>query len=489
MWKFKRQAVSRSFISASLSSVIFVSGCGQQETNSQAKANISETTEQRIERNLTATNGTPASFAVCPSSVYDTIAPIKDLNPPAKAGEPEMTVEGVQAYMDTNNITTIEQLLNALPDRYRNNFSLVEVTRATGESNVKFPRIVLFGSDGRFMMNVGTKADDPKYNLLDVAELHEDTGKWEFSVFNFEGETPTLTRNDPSCIECHGDANSRPVWGTNLLWPGVFGDNIAKGPQGEALDTKHAERMNEIIDGQGGSPRFDFLHWGPERPRRGGKRKIANHILGVDLFLSNMAMGSATSRGTFVRLSQNFPEKYKALREELLFAYYLKKGNAYITDKEEAVITSLNKKLDISSYDLDTLLATLGLDTSEAFSVSTLAHKEEPIIKWSMGRGDLHDMLMLQILDDWRQDNPEIDKMLKERVIENAIFGCPDTANSIADVIDYKMLHLFYLKGDAKYEVHKRFYPLDLEDIYGRVFIPISHKMIAYLRDNISEEI
>ena len=462
-------------------------GCDPSKQHQPKSDSATLTSQEQIFNKIHATGGTPAKFAVCPQTPYDTIVPIESFKPAAQPGFPEMTVVGIQNFMEEHQITTIEELLNRLPDSYRNNFSLVEHTRATGQSNVQFPRIVLFGPDGRFLLNIGTKADDPKYNLLDVGELHDDTGQWEFSVFDFNGPKPTLSRNDASCVECHGDKNSRPVWGTNLLWTGVFGDNIAPGPQGEAMDTKHAVRMNEIIDGQGNSPRFDFLLWNEERPRRGGKRKLANHILGVDLFLSNIAMGSATARGAFTRLSRFYPEKYQDHREDLVFAYYLKKGNAYISEQEQAHIELVKQTLGIEQYDLDSLLLAMGLDTKEAFSVSTLHALESPITKWSMGRGDLHDMLMLQVLDDLRWNNPTVDTIVSDRVIENAIFGCPDTASSIAEVIDYKMLHLFYLQGQAKYDVHRVFYPLDVEDIYSRVFIPVSHHLIGYLRERMKE--
>jgi hypothetical protein len=434
----------------------------------------------------THTGGVPSTFGLCPSSALDTIVPINSLNPPPKPNQPLMTIGGVDEFIQQQKITTIEQLLASFPDHYRNNFSLVETTRATGQSSLAYPRIVLFGSDGRFLLNVGSKADDPKYNLLDVAELHEDTGKWEFSVFDFSKEKPTLIRHDPSCYECHGDKNSRPVWGTVLEWTGVFGDNIAPGPQGEALDGKHLERMNEIKSGKGNSPRFDFLVWGDEKLFRGAKRKIANHVFGAELLVSNNAMGSATSRGTYLRLSKNSPKQYKALREELLLAYYLKKGNAYLDKKQLKAFEKIKKRYKLKDYDLDSLLAFLGLETKEAFSLATNSSKEPANANWGMGKGDLYDMLMLQVLDDLKNDNREIAKILKNREIAEGVLDCPTTAPTIAEVVDFKMLHLFHLKGDARYQVNKVFYPLDIEDIYDRVFIPVSSQIIPYLKKHIA---
>ncbi len=441
---------------------------------------------EQINTKLSHSGGVATKLGVCPSSAMDTIVPIDSVRSVNRADQPLMTVEGVNTFIQQHNITSIDQLLAHFPDHYRNNFSLVEKTRATGQSNLAFPRIVLFGSDGHFLLNVGSKADDPKYNLLDVAEMHEDTGKWEFSVFDFSGEQPRLIRHDPTCNECHGNRNSRPVWGTVLEWNGVFGDNIAPGPQGEALDSRHMERMNEIIAGKGNSPRFDFLVWSDEPLHRGGKRKIANHAFGAELLLSNIAMGSATARASYVRLTQIKPEKYKSLREELLLAYYLKKGNAFLDAKQTSAFQKINKKLAIENSDLDSLLNALGLDTQEGFSLATLFSKETPNTNWSMGKGDLYDMLMLQILDNLRKDNKAIAKMLNDRKVSEGVLDCPNTTSNIADVIDIKMLHLFYLQGAARYEVNKKFYLLDGEDIYDRVFIPISSQLIPYLKSHVS---
>ncbi|GLS25739.1 hypothetical protein GCM10007877_14530 [Marinibactrum halimedae] len=493
------------------------------------------------EKKITATGGIEHNFSQCAQSPLDTVVAIDYLDPmlDARAASRakvesapyiEMTIEGIQAFIEENNITAIEDLLTHFPIHYRTNFSLVEHTRATGESNLEFPRIVVFGADGRFLLNIGTKPDDPMYNKLDVAQLHTDTGQWEFSVFDFDPPSPTLTRNDPSCAECHGTHNARPIWGTNAQWIGVFGDNIARGPQAEALHETHLEKMLSIIEGEGGSPRFEFLKWDDQPLIRGGKRRLANHAFGAELLLSNLAMGSATSLGSYLRLKQHAPEQYQALREELLLAYYLKKGNAFLSESEKAVFEALVSTLDSSiqafslpevhpyqeghpnfekvnkpiflekisfSYSasiqkdktLDKLLTGLGVNPAEAFSLATLSTREKPSTHWSMGAGDLYDMLMLQVLDDLRRDNPEVDQILRRRVVEEAIFNCPMTASNISEVVDYKMMHLFYLSGKSRYDVHEVFYPLDVEDIYDRVFMPVAHDLIGYLKSSSSTEI
>ena len=188
--------------------------------------------------NYISSGGIQGDRILCATAANDVIVPLDSLDSPPKAGEPLMTVEGIEQFINENQIDSVTEVLNALPIHYRTNFSLIEKSKGSSLSSLEYPRMVLFGSDGRVLLNFGTDKKDPSYKTLNVAELHEDTGRWEFSVFDFKNDKVKLQRNPNSCKSCHGNI-LRPIWGTNLDWAGAFGDNVAAGPQGEALDTKH----------------------------------------------------------------------------------------------------------------------------------------------------------------------------------------------------------------------------------------------------------
>ena len=439
-----------------------------------------------LSNHIISSGGVAGNRGICPTTPWDTIVPLEALAPKPDPGEPLMTIEGIDQFIKANNITSIVGLLNHLPAHYRNNFSLVETTRATGQSSLTYPRIILFGSDGRFLANVGTKPDDPNFNLLDVAQLHHDTGEWEFSVFDFNQKTPRLSRNPDTCRECHGRQNMRPVWGTNLDWPGVFGDNIAAGLNGEALDDRHAEAMNAIMAGEGLSDRFEFLHWHPKKLRRGSFRRIANHVQGGELLLSNIAIGSAVARGAFIRIKHTYPKRYQLLREALLLSGYEKVQNTQFSSRDSAAISQTIKPFQRHGSDIDAILAVLGLDTKEAFSLSTLAERESPNTDWKMGSGDLYEQVLLQVLDDLARSDKTLSDMLANITPTSEIFNCPGLAKSVLDIIHYKMLHLYYLQGRARYEVNRVYYAADAEDIYTNVFAAASVDLIPYLRKKIN---
>ncbi|GAA4278078.1 hypothetical protein [Aquimarina mytili] len=462
-----------------ISGLTFIIVLSCNSVTNEKKQSIVQSSDKYV-----STGGKRNGKLLCPNTVNDVIVTLNSLDSQAKPGDPEMTIKGILEFIQKNKINTIPELLNQLPAHYQNNFSLVEHTKGEGQSNLRFPRIVLFGPDGRFLMNISTKPDDPKHDLLDCAELNEETGVWEFSQFDFTEEEPKLHRSPESCIRCHGD-KPRPVWGTNMDWPGVFGDNEAAGPNGEALSYKHVLRMREIIDGKTYSDRFDFLKWSDQKLSSGGIRRIADHAFGAELLISNMAMGTATARGVFKRMKNENPKKYKQTREALLLLGYEYMINGILSDNEK---TSLEKVIEDhggSGKTVDDLFLVLGIDTKEAFSLSTLAKEEPPKTNWSLGAGDLYEQVLLQILHDLAIDDHALNELLISVPNTPGIFGCKDLGKNIKEVIDFKMLHMHQLLGRSRYEVNKVYYSQDSENIKAKVFVPAYEKIVPYLKKKI----
>jgi len=340
---------------------------------------------------------------------------------------------------------------------------------------------VLFGSDGRFLMNISTKPNDPKYDLLDCAELNSITGLWEFSQLDFTSNEVKLHKNPKSCLRCHGKT-PRPIWGSNMDWPGVFGDNEAAGLNGEALSPRHAITMNKIRKKPSYSDRFNFLLWSEKRLTSGGFRHIANNAFGVELLVSNLAIGSAHARGVFLRLKNTFPKRYLMLREVLLLLGYEHTHKGTLTASEKKKINNIIYKYGEKTKGIDGLLKILGVDANIAFSLGTIAQDETPRKNWSLGAGDIYDQILLQVLDHLYKDDKAIERILTCTANTSKIFGCNDLGKTVKDVIDYKMLHLFHLQGSARYEVNKVFYPQDVENIKEKVLSPILNKIIPYLK-------
>ncbi|WP_010182414.1 hypothetical protein [Aquimarina agarilytica] len=429
--------------------------------------------------NFDSLGGVMNQNRVCPKTVTDIIVGNNKLDPTLLQNQPEMTINGINKFIKKKNITSIHQLVNTFPVYYKTNFSLVEFTKGEGRASLQFPRIVLFGSDGHFLMNISTDVNDPTYNLLDCAELDENSGRWIFSQFDFTHDQPILNENPHSCIRCHGE-NFRPIWGTNMNWPGVFGDNEAAGPNGEALSFRHANRMNEIIAGKCGNERFDFLKWEDEKLVSGGVRKIANNVFGAELLVSNMQMGTATAKGIFIRLKNHRPVLFKKTRELILLLGYEYMYNGILSFEEKRRLVN---KFNLNKWQpLETIFMRLGVNMNESFSLSTLI-KDNPKLNWSLGAGTIEELVFLQVLNDLMNDKLEVKDILTRTKNTPGIFECNGLGENIYQVVNYKMLHMFCLKGKLRYEVNKIYYPQDVENIKSKIFEPIYKTFIDYLKD------
>ena len=431
-----------------------------------------------------STGGTFRDGLFCANTPNDVVVPLQSLDKPPAPGDMHMSVEGIDRFIKTNNIKTINELLHKLPIDYKTNFSLIEKSQGSSKSSLEYPRVVLFGADGRVLINFGTDKQDPSYSKFNVAQLHEDTGQWEFSFFDFDGPRPRLKRNPDSCKSCHGQ-NLRPIWGTNLDWQGVFGDNVAAGPQGEALDTKHVIQLRKIRDGKAKTRRLDFLVFADQELHRGGKRKIAHHAFGADLFISNLAIGGATARGVFIRLKNHHPKLYLKLRDALVLLAYAQVEPRILTKQDRIHLRNRLIKYGVTEPSVDNIFSVLGVDVNEAFSLATLANQEPADPHWKLGSGTLYEVVLLQVLDDLAQDDPALYNRLKNAHPGHGVFGCPDLAKSIMDIVDLKMLYFFHLKGQSKFEVNQVFAPLDLEHINRTVFQPTVSVVGRYLKSKV----
>ena len=104
----------------------------------------------------------------CPASWDDAKVFIDDPNPPPEPGTPELSIAGIKRFVDQNSITNIEDLLSALPPSMQKNYALVEETRTDSTASLEHPRLLLFGSDARFLMAMGSDPDAPDREVLDM---------------------------------------------------------------------------------------------------------------------------------------------------------------------------------------------------------------------------------------------------------------------------------------------------------------------------------
>lgn len=92
----------------------------------------------------------------CPVGPTEFPQPISDPDPDSEPGTFPTDLDEMLGFVLQNNISSVKALLDHSPDHMRKNYAFVAETRALGQTSTEEPGLVLFGSDGRFMMNIGT---------------------------------------------------------------------------------------------------------------------------------------------------------------------------------------------------------------------------------------------------------------------------------------------------------------------------------------------
>jgi hypothetical protein len=422
----------------------------------------------------------------CPATPDATSVPIANFDPPPLAGEPAMSVAGLDQFIKARGINSVAQLLSALPDHYQKRYAFIETTRGLGKASLTYPRIVLFGADARLLMNISTDPTDARYERLDVAFMNKDTGNWEFAEFNMKAAGAKLTRNPAVCAQCHGSP-ARPIWGTYLNWPGAIGDDPAPGDQAETLTARHAQRLTELKAGRGNPERFHTLKWAPAYQATQA-HFLPDHAYGYALTVSNNSLGYTVAESVYLRMKKRFPERFAALREELLLLGYYARRTPWLTNAETQRIANLIASLGGRGNTVEDLFRVLGVDIANEFSLHRLANQpRDP--GWNAGSGDLFGLLYMLVLHDLAQSDIRVRTILQSAPKGSGVYGiwgCPKLGASVWDSLAFRMTQGWKAKGAARQAVERVFYDVDVSRSYQPIFEQAGRSLFEYLRTKIS---
>jgi hypothetical protein len=125
------------------------------------------------------------------------------------------------SLMTWKEVRTIDQLLTYLPDDLKMNYTVQWHSHGLQEANEKYPRIIMFSSNGQIYISFNGHPQQKKYNKLEIMEFHYPSGKYvlfeiDFPIISRRGEKYTyrkhLKTNPSKCLECHGKI-PRPIFG------------------------------------------------------------------------------------------------------------------------------------------------------------------------------------------------------------------------------------------------------------------------------------
>jgi len=133
-----------------------------------------------------------------------------------------ITITSLNDWAARNRLSSVAQVLSALPSEFRANFVLVKESLSGHLSDVSHPRLITFAPDGHFMLAASSVPHDPQREIIELAELQAD-GSWLLRSLDFSSGQPVAGTSDFSCQLCHG-RQPRPIWGSYPNWPDAIGD-------------------------------------------------------------------------------------------------------------------------------------------------------------------------------------------------------------------------------------------------------------------------
>jgi hypothetical protein len=379
-----------------------------------------------------------------PSEWRDAGVPIVDPQPAAPPGVPEPRIDALHAFATEHGISSVEDLLRALPAWLLANHVLVETTRTDHPASVEHPRLLLFGSDARLLLAFGSDPGDPEREVVDIAEL-EESGSWKLRSIDFRTSPPALSSDDSACTRCHGDP-PRPIWGSYPDWPGMFG------AEHNQVTAAQAERLNELRADPGASDRFAAL--GLPAPFGGGGWeegdlvRLPGRAYAYSNTVFNLELGTVVADGAYRRLRAS--RRFRDLRDELLTLSYCapRDASAYVSSGAREAIASTLRGLGIAPATWEALYRYLGVDPDRAFSLDRLA-SEPPDPTWNVATDTLARLVDLRILHDWMREDPELLSLLESEPDRESPFdaGCFE---NVADLVRHKVYLGWTLRGAAR---------------------------------------
>lgn len=395
----------------------------------------------------------------CPVSPTEFEKPILNPDPASEPGTFPTDLDEILGFVQQNNISSVKELLDHSPDHMRKNYAFVEQTRALGQASTEQPGLLLFGSDGRFMMNIDTTPTSPRYEVVDLAYLNE-AGDWELKSLDFRTSPPVLSPdggNNNECRACHGlggvnnNGPMKPFWGDYLEWPGFFSNTGGS----EQVSPQQASVLTAIENGTQNPDRFHSIITKENRFVRPGRYiELPERNYGISLTVANNEIGSAAAESIYKRVKRS--PLYNGLKEEYLALAFCK-GIGKVSSEAKSNITDLVESLGgspdgfsnwqdiIRLWELDPLHEFALHKLTEEYATTTLDDT-----RWNAGSGHLHDQLSLLVLLDLAEQNPQVDSILKNNPTSWEMSGCGIPFNNQKEYLQHKVYANFTLKGNAR---------------------------------------
>lgn len=128
-----------------------------------------------------------------------------------------LSSDGVEEFIRTNHIASVEQFLERLPDSYLSHYVLVFNSRSLQSSTFANPRVLMYGTTARLVMSFNGSPDETGYDALELFEFIDQTKSFQLEEIQFpapgdqNAQVIFSEKNPQRCLRCHS-ANPHPLW-------------------------------------------------------------------------------------------------------------------------------------------------------------------------------------------------------------------------------------------------------------------------------------
>ncbi len=331
---------------------------------------------------------------------------------------------------------SVEGVLANLPLHMRKNYTLMEKSGGLQPASLEHPRLIHFGSDARFILAVSTDPSDPQREVIEFTELDRESGNWRFRTLDLRSVPAKM--DEPSlCRSCHGEAVTRPIWGSYPSWPGAFG------PTDRPMPAYQAVRLNRMQSE--GRDRFGHLVF-MERPHRPGADifSLPERAYKYSNIVFNFELGASVAEGMFIKM-KNHP-LYPKLREGF---FLLRTSCASRRSPAHDRLQQALEAAGVGRARLEDLYKLLGVSMRD-LAMNLKATDPNPSwqdSRWSSGESRIQDFIEFLVLDDLVTDLPELQGVLE--ATRQGRYGIRGATN-LEENRRYRLLHQYVLTGTRR---------------------------------------
>ena len=164
----------------------------------------------------------------------------------------------LQSIISKENTTSVEALLPLLPPSLLEHYALMFSSRSLQEASPENPRVILYGTDARFLVTFNGAASQKGFRTLETMEFDPKLGSYTLREITFPApgthEAVQYSAENPAkCILCHGKP-AHAIWDSPPLWPGAYGERYLK-----PLSAAEQAGIHGFLDHLAQNPRYSKL--------------------------------------------------------------------------------------------------------------------------------------------------------------------------------------------------------------------------------------